>query len=167
MSRIQIEKHSLSDKWSLFVHLPNDPKWDLESYMRIMTFEYVEDVLAFYDKINEAFLKNCMIFIMRSGIKPVWEDEKNKNGSCISFKIHNKYIFRVWKKVHYALSGETLTKDKEIMKKVNGITLSPKKSFCIIKIWMSDCSQENSNFLIDIPYLDKLSSFFKKHEPEF
>ena len=60
------------------------------------------------------------------------EDDKNKNGGCFSFKIINKKIVNVWKKLSYVLTGETVSNDPKFQKSINGITISPKKSFCIM-----------------------------------
>ena len=36
---------------------------------------------------------------MRENIKPMWEDIDNQNGGGFSFKVHNKNIEQVWKKL--------------------------------------------------------------------
>ena len=33
-----------------------------------------------------------MLFVMRNGINPMWEDPKNKDGGCFSYKISNKNV---------------------------------------------------------------------------
>ena len=44
---------------------------------------------------------------------------------------------------------------------INGISISPKKTFCIIKIWNNDCSKQN----IDI--LSKHLNFFDMNEVKY
>ena len=83
------------------------------------------------------------------------------------FKVSNKLVYDVWKQLFYSLCGETLCKDVSHSKKVNGITISPKKNFCIIKVWLKDCSIQDPNILINIPNLSKQGCLFKKHAPEF
>jgi hypothetical protein len=51
-------------------------------------------------------------------------------------------------------------------KPINGISLSPKKSFCIIKVWMKDCSFMNTDILANIEHMDKTGCIFKKHVAE-
>jgi hypothetical protein len=53
------------------------------------------------------------------------------------------------------------------MSKINGITISPKRNFCIIKIWLSDCSMQNPSSIVPLDNLTKLGCLFKKHQPEF
>jgi hypothetical protein len=51
---------------------------------------------------------------------------------------------------------------------VTGITISPKKNFCIIKIWMSDCNNQNPNVVTaDVKGLSPQGCLFKKHTPEY
>jgi hypothetical protein len=108
-----------------------------------------------------------MLFVMRSGITPMWEDPKNRNGGCFSYKVSNKHIQLVWRYLFYSLCGETLCKETKYNQFINGITVSPKRNFCIIKIWVNNCLTQNPDIIIDIPNLPKEECLFKKHEPEF
>ena len=67
------------------------------------------------------------------------------------------------------LINETLLKPEyqHLSKWINGMSVSPKKNFCIIKIWLDVSSLQDPNIIIDIPNLHKLGCLFKKHEPEF
>ena len=75
---------------------------------------------------------------MRENIKPMWEDEKNKSGGCWSFKISKKSIFDSWLDVSINCINETLLNDISKSECITGISISPKKMFCIIKIWNND-----------------------------
>ena len=66
-----------------------------------------------------------------------------------------------------SLSGESLFIESDINKYVNGITVSPKKNFCILKIWLNTCEHKDPNTMTNIPNLQKHGCIFKKHEPEF
>ena len=79
----------------------------------------------------------------------------------------NKTIFKVWKLTSYNLVGETLWKGNSITKHINGITISPKKSFCIIKIWLSNCNHQNPASIVKIKGLNTYGCIFKKHKPEY
>ena len=108
-----------------------------------------------------------MLFVMRNGITPLWEDPKNRSGGCFSFKVINKYVPNIWKSLLCALCGETLMQDIKKNNFINGITISPKKNFCVIKIWMSTCEFHDPSILINIRNLSKEGCIFKRHEPEF
>lgn len=165
---IESTSYKLNDKWTLWVHLPHDTDWSIKSYKEIMTFNKVEEAIALTEKLPNQMIKNCMLFIMRKGIKPTWEDERNRNGGCFSYKISNKYVSTIWKKLTYTLVGETLSIDKKYVNKINGITISPKKNFCVIKIWLSCCDTQNPEIIKIIePGIVSQGCLFKKHCPEY
>jgi hypothetical protein len=162
------ETSILHGKWDLYFHLPNDKDWKLSSYKIIhKDISNVDDLINTNEYLSEKIVKYCMLFVMRSGITPMWEDPQNRKGGCFSYKVSNKYVHDIWKTLFYALCGETLCKNVEKSSSLNGITISPKKNFCIVKIWLSDCSLQDPSEIIDIPNLSTQGCIFKKHEPEF
>ena len=165
MANNQLPNHKLDGKWDLYYHLPHDKNWDLSSYKTIMgDIDTVEKAVSINEGLTEHVVKYSMLFAMRSGVTPMWEDPKNRSGGCFSFKVINKQVFEVWKLLFYALCGETLCSNHTI---VNGITISPKRNFCIIKIWLENCSLQDPNAIIDILNLPKHGCIFKKHAPEY
>ena len=51
---------------------------------------------------------------------------------------------------------------------VTGITISPKKNFCIVKIWMTNCEHQNPQIVTnDVKHIISQGCLFKKHTPEF
>lgn len=165
----QIEDfHKLSDNWTLWAHLPHNIDWSIDSYIKIHTFKNVEETIAVTETLPPILVENCMLFIMREGIKPTWEDPKNRNGGCFSYKVTNKNVHKAWKELTYVVVGGTISKDTKFVNTVSGITISPKKNFCIIKIWMSDCLHQNPNVVTsDLKYISSQGCLFKKHTPEY
>jgi len=160
--------HALLGKWNLFYHLPQDKNWGLSSYKVIMdNIDTAEKTVGIVEALSYNVIKHCMLFVMRDGIAPMWEDPRNRNGGCFSYKVINRYVPEVWKCLFYALCGETLCKDPKHNHLVTGITISPKKNFCIIKIWLTDYSLQDGAAIITIPNLEKQGVAFKKHAPEF
>jgi hypothetical protein len=155
--------HELSNKWVLWAHLPHDTDWTLRSYKKILGFNALEDIIALNQHISDTVIKNCMLFLMKNNISPLWEDKMNCNGGCFSFKVNNKNVVTSWKRLVYCLIGNTITKDIPLLQNITGITISPKKSFCIIKIWLSDCSFQNPKLLSSIIGLNFDGCLFKKH----
>ena len=166
MNTEQKLQHQLNDKWVLWAHLPHDTDWTLNSYKQIHTFNTVEQAIALVETLPEQVIKNCMLFLMRYGINPMWEDKKNRNGGCFSYKVNNKVIDKTWKNLSYSLIGETLSKEK-INTGINGITISPKKNFCIVKILFSTCEFQNPKIIIELDGLTSHGCLFKKHSPEY
>jgi hypothetical protein len=161
-------ERALLGKWNLFYHLPQDKNWDISSYKLIMgDVDTAEQLVALVENLPVNIIKFCMLFVMRKGITPMWEDPKNRNGGCFSFKVINKHVVDVWKSLFYALCGETLCSNPKYNSLMNGITISPKKNFCIVKIWIANCSVQDPEIIIPIPNLQKQGCLFRKHEPEF
>ena len=159
----EMDIHPLNDKWVLYAHLPHDTTWNIDSYKRVFGFNALEDALALSTSLSESIIKNCMLFLMRGDIKPLWEDPKNIQGGSFSFKVNNKNVITAWQHLFYAAVGECLTKNPELASKITGITISPKRSFCIIKIWVSDCSIQDISMISKLPGLYQEGCMFKKH----
>lgn len=160
--------HQLTNRWTLWAHLPHNTDWSIISYIPIATFTTVEDTLAVTETLPSVLVENCMLFIMKEGIKPTWEDPRNRNGGCFSYKVSNKNVYKVWKDLTYVVAGESISKNTGFVSCVSGITISPKKNFCIIKIWMSDCSHQNPGVItLDVKGLTAQGCIFKKHTPEY
>ena len=161
-------EHTLNGKWNMYYHLPNDKNWGLSSYTVIMNaIHTAEQVILLNEAIGDNIIKNCMLFVMREGITPMWEDPRNRNGGCFSYKVANKTVPEVWRNLLLCLCGESLCTDPTHSKHMNGITISPKKNFCIIKIWLDTSALQDPNIITNIPNLLKQGCLFKKHEPEF
>lgn len=160
--------HSLVDNWTLWAHLPHDTDWSVKSYKEVYTMTSVEDTIALCELLPEVLVVNCMLFVMRKGIIPVWEDPSNRNGGCFSYKISNKNVYQIWKDLTYCLVGGSLSSNKAFVENVTGITISPKKSFCIMKIWMSTCEFQSPDYVtLDIKGISQVGCLFKKHVPEY
>tara|TARA_X000000368_G_scaffold90304_1_gene68950 strand:+ start:1329 stop:1856 length:528 start_codon:yes stop_codon:yes gene_type:complete len=163
----EISYHKLHSQWTLWAHLPHDTDWTLKSYKNIMTFSTIEDMHSLINYIPEKMIKNCMLFIMRYNVKPTWEDPINRNGGCFSYKIFNKNVAEIWKLLCYAVTGESISNNQSFINSVVGITISPKKNFCIIKLWMSNCNNQDSSKIINLDCLNSYNCIFKKHTPEY
>ena len=162
------EHHKLSETWCLWAHLPHDTDWSLKSYKNIYSLTSIEETIAVMESLPETLVKNCMLFLMRDGIKPTWEDPKNRDGGCFSYKVSNKHVYNVWKELSYVLVGNTISANDDFVANVSGITISPKKNFCIIKIWMASCEFQNPAIITnEIVNISSNGSIFKKHSPEY
>ena len=69
--------------------------------------------------------------------------------------------------IKLVISGETISNDHKFAQNVNGITISPKKAFCIIKIWMFDCQYQDPHKIQNLTGLTAQGCLFKKHKPEY
>jgi hypothetical protein len=157
--------HNLNRKWILWSHLPQNPDWTLKSYSQICSLNTLEDVVAVLNIIPDTLLTSCMLFVMREGITPMWEDVKNRDGGCFKYRIINKHVPQTLKHMIYTLVGETLSSNKLFLQNVTGITISPKKKFCILKVWTSNCDFQNSDIInIDNNILNTNKAIFEIHD---
>lgn len=155
----------LNNYWTLWIHLPHDTNWNIDSYKKICSFRYLEQAIALINQIEESLVVNCMLFIMREDIKPIWEDEKNKNGSCISYKINNRLVYNIWRQMSIFMVSEILLDNIEHQTAINGITVSPKKNFCIVKLWFNNNIDEKTTISVNkgITELSNFEGIFKRH----
>ena len=159
--------HKLSHQWTLWAHLPHDTNWSASSYKKIYDFETAEAAIAIFETLPPKLVMNCMLFLMRKGIVPMWEDAKNRNGGCFSYKVANKEVNQARKQLSYVTVGETISTNLTVLPHVNGITISPKKNFCIIKIWMANCNFQNAGVVRELEGITAHGCLFKKHTPEY
>lgn len=161
-------KHPLKRKWVLWAHLPHNTDWSIKSYQQIATFEWLEEAIAVTENLTNTLVENCMLFLMLKGVHPTWEDPSNRNGGFFSYKVSSKNVYKCWKDITYTTVGESVSKDKKFVDNITGITISPKKNFCIVKIWMTDCSLQNPSVVSDdLKGLSNYGCLFKKHTPEY
>ena len=105
---------------------------------------------------------------MKENIMPMWEDPKNRNGGCFSYKISNKHVCETWKELSYVLLGETISSNQAFVNDVTGITISPKKNFCIIKIWTATRQYQNPTIITnEVKNIIPQGCLFKSHIPEY
>lgn len=90
---------------------------------------------------------------MREHIFPCWDDPYNINGGCLSIKVLKENMKVFWEDICVKLLGETILVDdaKEHWSKICGVSTSPKKHFCIIKIWLSDDTLADKSFFNLLP----------------
>lgn len=159
--------HKLFDKWTLWAHLPHDTCWNKSSYIKIFDFETVEAAIILSESLPDKMICNCMLFLMRFGINPMWEDPKNRDGGCFSYKVSNKIVQNSWREISYKLVGETITPNELFQKSINGISISPKKNFCVIKVWMANCNNQDSNIIGEVAQgITNQGCIFKKHNSQ-
>lgn len=140
-----------NDIWTLYFHDPYNEDWTYASYLKLTDMSSVDEFWNVHKMIHEKI--HCgMFFIMREYVFPCWDDENNKNGGCISIKVMKQDIDEYWEELCTKLLGETLLKPahRSMWNLVNGISSSPKKYFCIIKIWVKSAELGKCEFF-DLP----------------
>lgn len=127
----------LHDMWSYYFHDPEDPDWTLESYKRLGDAATLEDAC----EIHRAVAPHAacgMFFLMREHVFPCWDDKHNIGGGCLSIKIPVDAARAAWDLLVKRSIGETMVVDDDAWAKLNGVSISPKRGFCIAKLWLAD-----------------------------
>jgi hypothetical protein len=146
--------HTLNTNWVVWYHSPTDKSWSKDSYKPILELESIEDYLV----LENSWVKclpsviEGMYFVMRkfkngTTIYPQWEDINNIEGGYWSFKVDNNSAQDVWAKLCKHIIGETICREDINPLQFNGISISPKKHFCIIKIWNNNSKIQDVNIL--------------------
>lgn len=155
----------LFNEWNLWLHSPNDSDWSISSFKNMYTIKSISDLIKLQEGMPKEIYENYMIFIMKNNIKPIWEDVENKEGGCFSYKILNSNIYEYSKKIIYYILGNTISDNELILNNINGISISPKKHFCIFKIWIKNIdifnSEFNTNIISDIEMNDIFNIYSK------
>lgn len=154
-----MDYHKLNSKWDVWYHSPENNNWDLKSYQKVFSFDTIEHFWSFHNMIDNNIISNSMFFIMKENINPLWEDNNNIKGGCWSYKIIKKDSYETWINLAVDLIRDDLSSYKSF---INGISISPKKGFCILKIWNNDSKKRNiSNLNLNISLLKNDSYIYK------
>lgn len=152
----------LGDCWSLHFHDPDDNDWTDKSYKLLGTVSTVQDWQMAETAFHDMWQKG-MFFLMREHIKPLWEDEHNKQGGCFSFKVNKPDAGVFWYRLCALSLGETLFKDQT--DRLCGVSISPKRNYCILRIWVS-CQFLTSDFgkIFNLTVPEYTQVIFKSHK---
>ena len=128
--------------WTLYFHEPEDKSWTLESYKRIAVTAAWEGLGMLLRELGNHRITNGMLFAMRGDTSPLWENKANIRGGSYCLKISRRHAADVYQRylAAAALGVATTTEENAIV----GVTMSPKKGFCIIKLWNASSTAFNS-----------------------
>jgi len=147
--------------YTLWYHSITEKSWTKDSYINLCQ-DFTENNVncshklgAIYNKLNNNFNAG-MFFLMKNEILPLWEDPSNINGGYWSLKIPKKKSADIWIKLSAVFAGNTLFKNEQDMKNTTGISISPKISNCVIKIWLSKKNKVEAFSKLDFLQLDNI-----------
>lgn len=146
------ENNFLNDLWTLYFHDPADSNWTMQSYKRLTNISSIDEFwqhhLCYNEKVHQG-----MFFLMREYIFPCWDDPNVIEGGCLSIKVLKDNMNVFWEDICIKLLGETLLipEHRDKWDKVCGVSTSPKKHFCIIKIWLNDSSLADKSYFNLLP----------------
>lgn len=140
----------LPNVWTVYFHDFMDSSWNRESYEKLVEYNSVVEFWTVM-KILKEWLSLGMFFFMRDDIFPKWDDNENKEMSYLSMKILKANTGDFMEDILVLLLSNTLVKEGCDIR-INGISVSPKKNFCICKIWIDSIDDTYKNIeLYNIP----------------
>ena len=102
---------------------------------KIADFDTIEEFWAIFQHLRkpDSCRPGIEYFMFKEPIKPMWEDENNKNGGRFSIKLKHGYTTIIWEEMIFALIGGILP--KEMKDEINGIVVTSRKEFNTLQIW--------------------------------
>ena len=102
---------------------------------KIAEFDTVEEFWSIFQHLRkpDSCRAGIEYFMFKEPIKPMWEDENNKNGGRISIKLRKDFTTIIWEEMIFVLIGGILP--KEMKEEINGIVVTSRKEYNTLQIW--------------------------------
>jgi len=125
--------------WTLYFHSPEETKWTLNTFINVGTMKTWYQFWAIIDLLKVESLSEGMFFMMHDPSPPLWESHHHIRGGCYSFRCPKKDAADVCVTYMIAamLNGATTSSENT----VNGLSISPKRGFNIVKVWNTDAQR--------------------------
>lgn len=149
--------------WSHDIHNKN---WDIKSYKKLFTVKTVSDFWKLFNNFHKFSIKFIHFFLMKEGVEPVWEHPMNRGGGVCSFKIEINNVLQLWEYINVMMMCGKLSTDSG---DINGVSISPKNNWAILKVW----NRDSSNDLTQTMHPDILKKYkhlsvkYKSNSPEY
>lgn len=151
----------LSDTWTLWSHSITNQAWDIGSYAKLCEIKFDEE----FEWLCENFppFDDYILYLMRKGIEPIWEDPKNRNGGCFSFKVNKLHYKDTWVELSRSLICDYMVNDIEDSETITGISINPRTN--TIKIWNNDKEKKDIGILNQcVKWINYKGVMYKPHE---
>jgi len=140
-------KHPLQNSWTLWFFKNDKSKQWEENQREIITFTTVEDFWALYNHIELAsrLAAGCDYSLFKEGIKPMWEDERNKKGGRWLINLDKKQrascLDNFWLEVMLCLIGESFDGESVL---VNGAVVNVRNRGDKISMWLCEAKPQEA-----------------------
>jgi len=140
-------KHPLQNSWTLWFFKNDKTKQWEENQREIITFTTVEDFWALYNHIELAsrLAAGCDYSLFKEGIKPMWEDERNKKGGRWLINLDKKQrascLDNFWLEVMLCLIGESFDGESVL---VNGAVVNVRNRGDKISMWLCEAKPQEA-----------------------
>jgi len=162
MPSFQIGDSIPTGAWCAYYHDPVDTKWTPDSYQLIATVKTWNDFFSLLHTMGDVILQQGMIFWMREGVPPLYENHANIKGGCYSLRISRQKAIRYF--ILYTIASMAGLVVQHKTNSIQGCSIGPKRileknqSFNVIKIWNKDCTLFNSiDELVQLEHIQQCS----------
>ena len=125
--------------WTIYFHSPEETKWTLQTFVNLGSMKTWHQFWSIMEVLKAESFSDGMFFLMRDPAPPLWESHYHIRGGCYSFRCQKKEAADVYLTyIIAAMLGGAATSDDN---KINGISISPKRGFNIIKVWNTDAQK--------------------------
>lgn len=156
----------LNNKFTLWSHDIHNKNWSINGYKNICTFGDVSSFWKILNNFNKYGVKFNHFFVMKENIHPIWEHPINRNGGVCSLRVDLNSFESIWEDLNINMVCGKLTDNSD---DINGLSISPKNNWAIIKIWNKD-SNNDLSMCLSKNLLDKYSKYsirYKPNSPEY
>ncbi|XP_015605883.1 eukaryotic translation initiation factor 4E-1A isoform X2 [Cephus cinctus] len=140
-------KHPLQNTWTLWYY-ENDRTKNWEQNQReITSFDTAEDFWSLYNHIKAAseLRQGCDYSMFKQGIRPMWEDDANKNGGRWLINLEKKQrvtdLDHFWLEILLCMIGEAFN---EYSDDVCGAVVNVRPKGDKLGVWTADCDRSQS-----------------------
>ena len=139
----QLDSLIPSGSWTLYFHSPEESKWTLTTFISLGSMRTWYDFWNIINTLQPIHLVEGGFFLMKDPIPPLWENHQNIRGGWYSFKSHKKDAADLYLQFSIAAMLNHITTSTD--NKINGLSISLKRGFNIIKIWNNNAEQFNQS----------------------
>lgn len=136
--------------WTLYFHSPEETKWTLNTFITLGSMKTWREFWTILEALKPESFCDGMFFLMRDPSPPLWESHHNIRGGCYSFRCQKKDAPDIYLNHIIACLLGLLTGESD--NRINGISISPKRGFNIIKIWNTDAPKFNQSSNINTSF---------------
>jgi len=137
-SKINLDTAIPTGPWTLYFHSPEETKWTLNTFISLGSMKNWRDFWTVIEALKVEAFSDGMFFMMRDPSPPLWESHHNIRGGCYSFRCQKKDAPDIYLNHIIACMLGSVSNDDN---RINGISISPKRGFNIIKIWNTDAQK--------------------------
>ena len=127
--------------WTLYFHSPEETKWTLNTFISLGSMKTWQQFWVIMDTLKTDSFSDGMFFLMRDPSPPLWESHHHIRGGCYSFRCQKKDAADIY--LNYSIASMLGGLSTDPANLMNGISISPKRGFNIVKVWNTDAQKFN------------------------